>query len=312
MSSLRPYCICVPARNEADRLPVLLTALAAQDIAGPIPVCICLNNTSDESANVLRQAGEKFASRLAIQVDSITFPPDYAHAGSARRRVMDLANDWLLGQGGGVLLTTDADARPPSSWVSQNLFAIDAGADVVGGHLVLDENEPIGMDVLALRLSWDRYWRKVRDIEDAIDPRPSDPRPRHGDHTGASLGLTTDIYRKAGGVPEIAIGEDRELVANAVAAGGILVHPLAVWTRVSPRLVGRAFGGMAQAMAELHDAASHNRPMLAPALTHWQTRAAWRRSVRQTAGSDAAVAIAERTLSAMPCDTPLDSIVEYP
>ncbi|MGQ3176882.1 MAG: glycosyltransferase family 2 protein, partial [Blastomonas fulva] len=43
----------MPARNEADRLPVLLKALAAQDFPGPIPVAIVVNNTTDASLEVI-------------------------------------------------------------------------------------------------------------------------------------------------------------------------------------------------------------------------------------------------------------------
>jgi GT2 family glycosyltransferase len=312
MTNSRAFCVCIPARNEAARLPVLLSSLAGQDIPGRLSVVVCVNNTSDGSAEVLRSFASTHSARLAIVADEITFPAGRAHAGSARRRAMDIGYDSLQQHRGAVLMSTDADARAPANWIAENLRAIDCGADIVGGRLVLDENEPLPTDVLSLRLLWDRYWRKVREIEDAVDPRASDPSPRHGDHTGASLALTAEIYRKAGGVPELAVGEDRELVANAVAAGGILVHPQAVWTRVSPRRDGRAPGGMAQAMADLHDTAALGRITLAPALSHWQHRAAWRRRVRHSAGGDAAVARAERFLPAIPCDTPLDAIVEHP
>ena len=51
-SSLR-FCVCVPARNEKQRLPVLLAALAAQDYRGPIPVAVCINNSTDGSVEVV-------------------------------------------------------------------------------------------------------------------------------------------------------------------------------------------------------------------------------------------------------------------
>ena len=312
MSACRSFSICVPARNEAERLPVLLAALAAQDVEGPLTVFVCLNNTSDGSVSVVDRCARHYRGRLVVHTEDVTFSASQAHAGSARRRVMDTAYAKLGNEPQSVLISTDADARPPPSWVSGNLAAIEDGADIVGGHLLIDEREAVPSEVMSLRLMWDRYWRRVRDIEDAIDPRACDPRPRHGDHTGASLALTTEIYRRAGGVPELAHGEDRALVANAVAAGGVLVHPLNVWTRVSPRLDGRAAGGMAQAMADLHEVALSGQTPLAPALSHWQVRARWRRNVRLTAGGDAAVAHAERGLPPLPCDTPIDMIVEHP
>ena len=43
---IRAAVICVPARNEARRLPVLLEALAAQEAPGPIKVALCINNSN--------------------------------------------------------------------------------------------------------------------------------------------------------------------------------------------------------------------------------------------------------------------------
>ena len=50
-----PFCVCVPARNESARLPVLLDALAAQTIDGRISVAVCINNSDDDSVAVVEQ-----------------------------------------------------------------------------------------------------------------------------------------------------------------------------------------------------------------------------------------------------------------
>jgi hypothetical protein len=305
------YRICVPARNEADRIGTLLDALAEQDIAGPIPIVIGLNNTTDSSAGVISACRRRHAARLDIRVDEHLFPIECAHAGSARRRVMDIGLAWL-GEKDGVLVTTDADARPPEDWVSQNLRAIRDGADIVGGYLLIDDAEPLGSEAEAYSRLWHLYWAKVRAIEDEIDPRHWDPPPRHGDHTGASLALTARIYKAAGGVPVIPSGEDRALVGAAIAAGGKLAHPMSVWTRVSPRLEGRATGGMAQAMVELHDAVDKGRPIMAPALAHWRERAVWRRKMRDRAIPEATVLDQESRLPTMPQDMRLSDIVGEP
>ena len=45
-----PAVVCIPARNEAERLPRLLRALAAQDgfsVAAPLKVVIVSNNCTD-------------------------------------------------------------------------------------------------------------------------------------------------------------------------------------------------------------------------------------------------------------------------
>jgi GT2 family glycosyltransferase len=302
-----PFCVCIPARNEAARLPRLLAALAAQDVAGPIDVALCINNSDDGSADIARAAAAEFAGRLRSTIDDTRFPPSLAHAGSARRRAMDLGAE-RLAERGGVLITTDADCRPPPGWIAANLAAIAAGSTIVGGRIVIDPDEPLPASAQAARARWDRYWDMVRAIEDAIDPKPWDPPPRHGDHTGASLALTYDLYLAAGGVPLLPLGEDRALVDAAVAAGGRLAHPLAVWTHVSPRQDGRAAGGMADAMRMLHaDAASGAAP-LAPAFAHWRDRAHWRRAQRMRPDADRHIAREESRLPPMPLDMPLTDI----
>jgi len=291
-------CVCVPAKDEEARLPVLLDALARQQEIDRLAVVICLNNTTDRSRQRIDAISAAYAGRLDVVVDECDFPPALAHAGSARRRAMDIG---LVRVGGnGLLVTTDADARPPENWIATTLAAVAAGADVVGGRLTLDGDEPVSKALAAARALCDRYWHRVRTIEDAIDPRPWDPAPRHGDHTGASLAIAASLYSASGGVPLLASGEDRALVTAAVIAGGRLRHHPDVWTRVSARRQGRAEGGMASAMAELE---TRGAPRL-PHFSHWRERSAWRREYRRRS-DEASVWRAEAALPPMPCDMEL-------
>ena len=300
----RAWCVCVPARDEATRLDALLDALAAQDVAGPVPVILALNNTGDDSVAVAAEAARRHGDRLSLVIDEWAFPPDQAHAGSARRRAMALGSSRLAHRPSAVLISTDADTRPPADWVRGNLERIERGADLVGGRLVIDEAEALPPAAAAARGLWADYWRRVRAIEDEIDPCPWDPAPRHGDHTGASLAITVEAYRAAGGVPPIPTGEDRALVAAALAQGRRLAHPQDVWTRVSPRQAGRASGGMAEDMRRLQSDAADGRAPVAPAFEHWRARAAWRRDVRPGLGVAGLIA-AEAALPPMPHDMPL-------
>ena len=300
----RRVVVCVPARDEAERLPRLMEALAAQDWPARLPVVVALNNTRDASHATLDELASRHADRLDIVVDDIVFPPNLAHAGSARRRAMDLGLD-IVGDDGDVLLATDADARPPSHWVSANVAAVDRGADLVGGALALDGAEPVSPLVAARWSALAVYWTEVRRIEDELDPRAWDPPPRHGDNTGASLAVTVCAYRAAGGVPRIPTGEDRALVMAAQAKGARLSHPSDVWVRVSPRTAGRATGGMAQAMAALADPESE--ALWLPSLELWRERAAWRRDVRRRPNGDALVAALEIDLPPMPCELRVDA-----
>ena len=299
-------CVCVPARNEADRLPTLLAALAAQTWRKPIAVSIAVNNSTDDSLEVIRRAQALHAGTLAIHAAQETFPPELAHAGSARRAAMDRGLERLSTGERGVLVSTDADTRPPPEWLANIAAAIARGADVVGGRIEIEQAEPLPDAVQMLRAAWDRYWHRVRTIEDRIDPLPWDPSPRHGDHTGASLAIRANLYVACGRVPLLATGEDRALVTAALACGGRLAHPADVFTYVSPRRDGRAEGGMALAMQDLFDLAASGQRPSAPGFEHWRERAAWRRSLRAREGGQALIAKAEALLPPMPHDMLLE------
>lgn len=293
--------VCIPARDEAMRLPRLLNALALQTVRDVI-VVLALNNTTDRSRDVIASAQARY-SALTIIVDDVTFPPADAHAGSARRRAMDFAAD--LAGSDGYVLTTDADTRPPPDWLGQNLTAMARGLDIVGGRIVIDDSEAMPEAVAAARQLADRYWARVRDIEDSIDPVSWDMPPRHGDHTGASLCITASAYRRCDGVPAIASGEDRALVRAVVRQGGRLAHPIGIWTRVSPRVDGRAAGGMADHMKHLQDSTLAHADAMLPSFAQWRARAAWRREMRAKGGS-ALIAELEDDLSPMVDDMALD------
>lgn len=288
-----PLVVCVPACNEAARLPHLLAALAQQTLQG-CTVVVALNNTTDGSHDAIALSRRQFP-KLDVIIDEVTFAPPIAHAGSARRRAMDCAADCAGPHG--VIVTTDADTRPPLHWLEANQAALSRDLDIVGGMIVIDEIEPLPAPVAVARKLTDRYWAKVRAIEDAIDPVPWDPPPRHGDHTGASLALSVAAYRHSDGVPAIPTGEDRALAAAVVRRGGRLAHPADIWTRVSPRTEGRAAGGMAAHMMQLQADCEAHTDIRLPSFAQWKERAAWRRGIRALGG---AALVAEREDTLLP------------
>ncbi|MFC3444001.1 glycosyltransferase [Sphingobium rhizovicinum] len=291
-------CVCVPARNEAQHIGQLIEALAQQTVQN-FAAAICINNSSDATRATAMSAMRKINARFHLHVFECEFEPGLAHAGSARRAAMDLGAELLSADG--ILISTDADCRPPEIWVEANLQHC-ATDHIVGGRIELDELEADAMPaIFSIRSRFDAYWAAVRAIEDAIDPVEWDMPPRHGDHTGASLALSVDLYRRAGGVPLISTGEDHALVDAAIAAGGRLVHPNVVWTRASARTAGRAEAGMAADMQRWIDYANSGNVPIVPAFVHWEARARWRRRARKVLGTTA-LREAERSLVPMPCD----------
>ena len=134
--------ICVPARNEAERLPSLMRSLQEQTWLRarkrPLQAVLVLNNCTDNSRAVIERIAPKLPD-ISLHLVEVRFAPEQAHVGSARRLAMDRA--FALAPKNSVLLSTDADAVPRYDWVEANLRAIASGADLVGGHIVGDEHE---------------------------------------------------------------------------------------------------------------------------------------------------------------------------
>jgi Glycosyl transferase family 2 len=262
---VRKPIVAVPVRDEAQRLPALIEALARQTWISRtgriLPVVLVLNNCHDDSARVLKKLSARLP-RLALSVIDIHFPDDCAHVGSARRLAMDEA---LIKAGcNSVVLTTDADAVPALNWIDANLKAIENGADIVGGHIIGDQKEEalLGAGFLRRATQHLHYARLVNQLSALIVPVPHDPWPRHSDHTGASLAVRGEVYQAVGGIPPLPVQEDVAFVNAVCRAGYRLRHPLDVQVVVSARLHGRAPGGMADTLKEWADAAAQGLPHL--------------------------------------------------
>jgi GT2 family glycosyltransferase len=244
--------VAVPARNEAKRLPFLIRALSKQTwlrVSGrKLNITIAVNNCDDNSMDVARSEAS-LHPHLIVNLIGVNFPEHNAHVGSARR----LAAETALASGAhapSVLMTTDADAVPEPSWVENNLRAIEGGADAVGGFILADETEValLGPKVRR-RAAHHLYYAKLADqLAALLDPLEHDPWPRHQDHTGASLAVRAEVYRKVGGIPPLAFREDIAFVERIRSAGYHLRHALDVRVRVSARLDGRAQNGMSDCL----------------------------------------------------------------
>jgi hypothetical protein len=239
----RRAVVAIPARNEADELPGCLQALGAQRHATPDAVVVCLNNCTDDSAAVFRNLAHSLP--FTVEALEIQFPLETACAGVARRAAMDRAAE--LAGGRGVILATDADGRVAPDWLARNLAALADGVDAVAGRA---EIEPRGARLIpphlhAIDARECAYAALIDEIYSLVDPDPYDPWPRHDEHSGASIAVTVDAYRRAGGLPAIALAEDRAFFAALRMVDARIRHANGVRVVVSARTVGRAAGGMA-------------------------------------------------------------------
>ena len=219
---MRRCVVAVPVRDEAQRLPTCLNALAAQRdkdgrplVFGTFGVAIFANNCEDKSAELVRSLARGLP--FAVRVVEASLLPDFAHAGGARREAMNQANVWLSERTecDGVILTTDADSQVSPNWIANNLAAIDAGADAVLGRVVLDEEGDLLPQALHHRgLLESVYETLLTELSALLDPVDYNPWPHHATISGATLAVTSEAYRQVGGLPCVPLGEDKALIAQ--------------------------------------------------------------------------------------------------
>jgi glycosyltransferase involved in cell wall biosynthesis len=283
-------CVVIPARDERECLPAALAALANQvDVAGnPLDpgrfeVIVLVNNAQDDSAEIARA----FAARhpaLALHVVEVTLEDDLAHVGTARRLLMDEASrrfQWLA-KPRGVIASTDADSRVGRRWVAATLSAIQAGADAVGGRIIVDSGELAAHppSVRRYHLLDVGYRSMTAELVALVDPDPLDPWPRHFQHFGPSLAVTTEMYERAGGIPALPWLEDVALVDALLLEDAHLRHDPLVQVVTSARPAGRTGFGFAVQLGMWHDMALHSDAFLVEQPSAVEVRALARRRLR--------------------------------
>lgn len=269
--------VAIPVRNEVDRIESCVAALAAQSEA-PDTVVLLFNNCDDGSET----AAKKMARHLpfSLEIISVQLAPKQANAGTARRLAMHHASRIAGNQG--VLLTTDADAVVAHDWVSRNIAALAAGADAVCGRIVVDPVEALAIPdhLHADDLLECESLELLDEIAFGLDPDPHDPRPRHVQASGASLAISTENFRRVGGVPKVPSGEDRALVNALMMMDARVRHDSEIEVVVSGRLDGRAPGGMADTIRRrMRQQDEYADDLVEPAADAYR-RADFRRRVR--------------------------------
>jgi hypothetical protein len=208
-----------------------------------LAIVLLLNNCTDDTSSIVRNL--VLALSVSVHTFNITLPAELANAGYARRMVMTQAEEFV--QDNGVLLTTDADACVDSNWIAFNLLELERGADAVAGRIEID---PAEAGMIPARLHEDdarecTYADLLDRINAEFDPDPFDPWPRHSEHSGASIAVTVSAYRRAGGIPNMPLGEDRAFLSALRRVDARIRHAPEVRVVVSGRTIGRAVGGMA-------------------------------------------------------------------
>lgn len=243
--------VVVPARNEQRRITACLDALGVAICkARPLTtgIVVVINNTEDTtSERVLAWAAAH--SDISLQVIDCTFLPQDAHVGAGRRLGLDHALNHIVRDG--ILLTTDADSRVRPGWISRNHQAL-SHADLICGAFAADKDEVRTLPpAVAMHCHIESAYMSVAvKLAALLDPLPHDPDPPHLNASGASLAFTRQLYEAVGGMPVIAMSEDRAFAARAERHDFRVRHCNTVMVDTSCRMTGRTGGGMAGALRE--------------------------------------------------------------
>jgi cellulose synthase/poly-beta-1,6-N-acetylglucosamine synthase-like glycosyltransferase len=245
----RPTVVTVPVRNEEEGLTSCLEALAEMDSGkGALTrVLLVLNGCTDDTWRVARKWGAR--NGLPLSLVEVALSPSVDHAGGARACALTLALNSLGAAEGGVVLTTDADSRVGRDWLVRACAALDAGADVVAGDIVVERS----FLPWPLPLQWrhnleSEYSALLDEIDACCDPVPHNPWPAHRRCSGANLAFRADALRSLPFIPAPRCGEDRAIVDACLARDLRVRHDPALLVETSARLDGRAWGGMADTL----------------------------------------------------------------
>ncbi|ETX16708.1 hypothetical protein OCH239_00430 [Roseivivax halodurans JCM 10272] len=242
--------VAVPACNEAEGLPAHLAALdrAAARTRAQVDVLIFANGCTDDTA---RLASGFKARHCRVRVESATLAPGEANAGTARRLAARMAV--ALSPETDILVTTDADSQLAPDCLEAFRSGVSAGADLVCGTISFSlapevRNAPCMRRHDRIATPYGELMRELRfGIDLLCGRRAPGPLP-HYVASGACMALSRALYEAIGGFPDAACGEDRALARCAGRRGARIDYCSRAHAVVSPRLVGRAAGGMADTL----------------------------------------------------------------
>lgn len=265
------FCVAIPLRDERETVEDTLASLAQQVDGDGQPldpsgyeVIILANNCRDDSAWLARSFAARHP-RVALHVVEATLPEAEAHVGRARRMVMDEACTRLMSNGyqRGIIATTDADTCVSPTWINSTRTEISHGADAVGGRITVDPAElaTLSDPGLVYHLRDVGYRSLVAELEARIDPDPHDPWPRHFQHFGASLAVTAETYRQAGGLPVQPWLEDVAFYNALVRIDARIRHSRDVQVLTSARRNGRTGFGFAVQIGQWSEMVHNHVPM---------------------------------------------------
>ncbi|TPW28173.1 glycosyltransferase [Pararhizobium mangrovi] len=232
--------VCVPVRNEADRVGRCLKSLS-EAFGAEAHVLLLVNDTDDGTQAAIEAASSRLA--CGITVVDVGWRNGCGSAGRARLLAMAIAHRLAPGA---ILYSTDADTlvAPDTMTVLDGHFA--EGFDLVCGRIGFIAEEAALLEAVdpARDAAIRAYRETTRHIAALLFPDPDNPWPHHGNIGGANFAITADAYRRIAPLPVVASGEDRLLRRHCEAHGMRITYSNALRVETSCRLDGFTQGGL--------------------------------------------------------------------
>lgn len=199
--SFPPLSVIVAARNEAANLPELLAALSRQEYSGDFEVILVLDRCTDASLDLAQQAKQSFPELRILEIDEL--PAAWAGKKYALDQGIAQARHAQL-------VFTDADCRPPQTWLQAVGIAFSKKASLVlGGSPYLRQR---GLLNACIRL--ETFWTF---FQYAGLARLGFPWMA----VGRNLGYSRSFFREQGGFSGISdrLSGDDDLLVNRAGKG---------------------------------------------------------------------------------------------
>ena len=247
--------VVIPVCNESENIEETLCAFVRQiDSRGAhfdfekFEILVLANNCTDDTAKIIREF-QRENPRLNLHLEEVRLCAENANIGFVRRALMNAAFERLARDKSGsksVMMTTDGDTIVADDWLAANLREIERGADAVGGRIIISDAELEKMDARcrATHLMDEEYRLLTAEIEALIDDLPFDDAPRHHQHFNGSFAVKTEIYEKAGGLPNVKFLEDCAFYDRLQQMDARVRHSHDVKVYTSSRHVGRSEVGL--------------------------------------------------------------------
>ncbi len=150
LGRLRPGCsanlptvtVVVPAHNESQNIDTCLSALSAQDYpAGHTEVIIVDDRSTDDTADRARAWADRIPGLRIVDVQHQRYP-------CPKKNALDPGIRTGKGE---LILTTDADCRPPPGWIASTVRCFAPEVGMVTGYAPLIPSGGIFQGLLALQ-----------------------------------------------------------------------------------------------------------------------------------------------------------------